>query len=188
MPFEFLRCPLEIREMIYEALFDATHQEDGVASDPYHSRRQSGKNELTCRTVSGGGFLRSCKQAYEEASPYLWRNGSFYFDDVPHGSESVFLDPAAKCECPSTYRTNFRGISVPFGTCQGDAPCRRQLRLPVTDFVTMPDWLDRIGERNRARIRHITLHLMVRSLLASAVERTLRLHSLLLAPNTSTEL
>ena len=151
MPFELFRLPFELREMIYKAMFETSSQDNIITPDQNYTRRRFTGRDLNDHTISNGlGFLQTCQQAYEEAYPCLYKpENTYYFEDVQHGADTVYLEPDSKCA-----RYGKRQELE----CQGWIPCRRQLKLPQCDFVAMPTWLEKIGERNRMQVRHIQLH------------------------------
>ena len=151
MPFELFRLPFEIREMIYKAMFETSSQDNIITPDQNYTRRRFAGKDLNDHTISNGlGFLQTCQQAFEDAHPFLYKpKKTYYFDVVQHGADTVYLDPDSKCACYGKRQEL---------ECQGWNPCRRQLKLPQCDFVAMPTWLEKIGERNRTQIRHIQLH------------------------------
>ena len=97
MPFAFFRLPLELREMIYEEVFQTPSRDGVITPDPSYWRRRQG-GDLGSRAVNNGsGLIQSCQQAHNEAVPLLYGNRTFYFDDAPHGDQPSKLDDNKYC-------------------------------------------------------------------------------------------
>lgn len=61
-----------------------------------------------CLRRQGLGLLRTCKQLYEEASPFLWNENTFCFDDP-----NVFIDTVKSM--PAEIKPGIRKLSLMYG-------------------------------------------------------------------------
>ncbi|MCJ1453428.1 hypothetical protein MMC28_003775 [Mycoblastus sanguinarius] len=69
MSLPFFRLPSEIRNMVYELLFQTPRHYKTLTPDPSRMRRRQGARDLNHRMVSIGDglpFLRTCQQVHEE--------------------------------------------------------------------------------------------------------------------------
>ena len=154
--FPFFRLPFDVRWMIYEEVFKTPCADKVITPDPSHERRQLGRRYAE-RTVNKGlAFLQSCQQAHEEATAFLYGSNMFYFDDADYGT--THIEASAHCrycleEAPIHQD---RPVSMtPDIRCRDAHNSKHYVEIPLCDFVDMYDWLVKIGERNRLKIRHI---------------------------------
>ena len=151
--FPFFALPREIRDIVYEKVFETSLQDNTITPDPAHKCREYSdfdKESFKQRTVGNVlGLLLAGRKAHEEAMEALYGKHVFYFDDTIHGPYQIKVEASAHCYyC--------RGDLA--GGCFDGSPGRHYIRVPWCDFVGMHDWLVDIGEKNRMRIRHIQLH------------------------------
>ena len=151
------RFPLEIRNIIYEAVFQ--NPTGLVAPDPTRTRRQHDR-ELTDRTINAGlALLQTCQQVHEEDTAVSYGSTSFYFDGTQHGKERFQIEVSDHCHyCQRETRDRSSGGGVLFRHICWDARNgKHHIDIPQCDFVTMHDWLSTIGERNRLKLKHLQL-------------------------------
>lgn len=97
MTSPFFRLPKELRNMIYEEVFQTSLQDGAITPDPRYLRRR-GSGDLNHRTINNGlALLQSCQQVHEEATAILYGNHVFYFDDTRHDHWSTKIDVTAHC-------------------------------------------------------------------------------------------
>lgn len=81
----FFILPPEVRNTIYEFLFENDHSEKLIAPDPDGSRH---RNQLKRPNLSNClPLLRTCQRVHEEAVSVLYGSNVFVFSDQPHGND-----------------------------------------------------------------------------------------------------
>ena len=100
------------------------------------------------------GLLQSCQQAYDEATATLYGYKVFYFDDTSYGYENTVVEASAHC-----WYCSRKGGMATYTRCGDAYDGKHYVGIPYCDFVGMYDWLLKIGERNRLKIRHIHISL-----------------------------
>ena len=126
LPFHFFRLPLEIRRMIYELLFASSGPT--FAGTTY--RKYCPQNlEYSCQCLDWDApgtalaFLRTCQQAYEEATECMYGANVYLFEDMQHGE----------------YRIRTKGYEEHCTYCMGDDPLNPCYdRWDDTHWVTVP--------------------------------------------------
>ena len=160
VPFPFFRLPFDVRRMIYEEVFKTPRADKTITPDPLYHRRQLGRR-FAERTVNNGlALLQSCQQAHEEATAVLYGNKIFYFDDASYGTTRI--ETSAHCYYCSGEGHILGDLPVPITTynqCRNARDGKHYVSIPRCDFVSMYDWLFKVGERNRLKIRHIHISL-----------------------------
>lgn len=150
--FPFFGLPREIRDIIYEKVFETPLQDNTITPDPSYTRRDSSawyKESFEQRAIGNVlGLLLICRKAHEEAMEALYSKHIFYFDDTKHALHAVNVEASAHC---------YYCCGVFAGGCFDGSPGRHYVRVPWCDLVGMTNWLIRIGEGNRMRIRHTLL-------------------------------
>ena len=119
-------------------------------------------HHYTDRTVNYDlALLRSCQQAHEEATSFLYGNNTFYFDDSDYGTTKI--EASAHCyycaEEATIQRDNSESIA-PENQCLDALDAldgKHYVEIPRCDLGSMCDWLVQIGRRNRLKIRHIQI-------------------------------
>ena len=159
-PFPFLRLPFDVRRMIYEEVFKTPRGDKTITPDPSYDRRQLGRR-FAERTLNNGlAFLQSCQKAHDEATAFLYGNKIFYFDDSSYGNTRI--EASAHCHYCSGEPRILGDLPVSMTTynrCYDARDSKHYVVIPRCDFVSMYDWLFKIGERNRLKIRHIHISL-----------------------------
>ena len=160
VPFSFFRLPLDIRIIIYEELFSMPVAAKTITPDPSYRRRQLGRR-FTERTVRYElAILRSCQQVHQEATAVLYGSKVFYFDDTSYDLEDTKIEASDYCGYCLGERDMLQGSSTSIASqnrCLNAYNGKHFLRIPHCDFVGMCDWLMKIGEKNRIRIKHIQI-------------------------------
>ena len=160
VPFPFFRLPFDVRRMIYEEVFKTPRADKTITPDLSYHRRQLGRRFSECTVNNGLALLQSCQQAHEEATAVLYGNKIFYFDDASYGT--VRIEASAHCHyCSEESPIHWdRPVSMtPDIRCRDAHDGKHYIFLPRCDFVSMYDWLFKVGERNRLKIRHIHISL-----------------------------
>ncbi len=142
--------------MIYEEVFKTTRADKTITPDPSHHRRQLGRRFAEHTVHNGHALLQSCQQAHEEATAVLYGNKVFYFDDASYGT--IEIEASAHCHYCSRERRILgdRPVSMTtYNRCRDAHDSKHYVVIPRCDFVSMYDWLFKIGEKNRLKIRHI---------------------------------
>ena len=140
--------------MIYEEVFRTPLTDKIITPDPSYRRRQLGRR-YTERTVKYDlGLLQSCQQACDEATATLYGSRVFYFDDTSYGYETTVVEASAYC-----WYCLVEGSTSTYTRCGDAHDGKHPVEIPHCDFVGMYDWLSKIGERNRAKIRNIRISL-----------------------------
>ena len=148
MSTSFFDLPREIRDTIYEMVFETPLRDGKIAPDLEYTRRRTQK-DLADSTINNGlALLLSCKQASEEACTSLYGRNTFYFDDTDHCCRYVTIKDFGHCK----HCKNF-GRDADASNNKHDID-----EVPFCDMAYMHDWLVTIGEKNRMRIRQIQLH------------------------------
>ena len=154
--FPFFRLPFDIRRMVYEEVFKTPRADKTITPDPSYHRRRLGRRFAEHTVHDGQALLQSCQQAHEEATEVLYGNKFFYFDDESYGT--IRIEASAHCHYCSGERLILpeRSVSMPtHNRCRDAHDSKHYVGIPRCDFVSMYDWLFKIGERNRLKIRHI---------------------------------
>ena len=156
--FPFFRLPFDIRWMIYKEVFKTPYTDNIITPDPSHHRRQLGRR-YGDRTVNYDlALLRSCQQAHEEATSFLYGNNIFYFDDADYGI--IEIEASAHCDyCleEASINRDRPGSLTPDIRCSDALDGKHYVEIPRCDLGSMYDWLDKIGQKNRLKIRHIQI-------------------------------
>ena len=140
--------------MIYEEVFRTPLADKIITPDPSYRRRQLGRRYAERTVKYDLGILQSCQQAHDEATATLYGSRVFYFDDTSYGYETAEVEASAYC----WYCSGKGGIST-YNRCRDSNDGKHYVKIPHCDFVSMHDWLFKIGQRNRAKITHIRISL-----------------------------
>ena len=131
-----------------------------IAPDPAHTRRHT--EILHERTLSDGlALLQTCQQVYQEATEVLYGSNTFYFDDAKHHYLTIKIEASAHCRFCLEYRRRLAenlDTSSDWDRCWDMSKNQHFVFLPRCDYIDMSDWLQSIGQRNRALIREMHFH------------------------------
>lgn len=156
--FPFFRLPFDIRWMIYEEVFKTSRADKIITPDPSYHRRQLGRRDAEHTIDNGLAIIQSCQQAHEEATKVLYSSNTFYFDDTSYGVTEI--EASASCYyCLEERRTHGdHPLPTTHRVRCGDArDGKHYVVIPRCDYASMYDWLLKIGQKNRLRIRHIDI-------------------------------
>ena len=156
--FPFFRLPFDIRWMIYKEVFKTPYVDNIITPDPTRHRRQLGRH-YTDHTVNYDlALLQSCQQAHEEATSFLYGNNVFYFDDADYGTIEIEASAHCRyCAWEAIIHRDHPELMAPEIQCPDAQDGKHYVQIPRCDLGSMYVWLEKIGQRNRLRIRHIQI-------------------------------
>ena len=169
--FPFFQLPPKIRNIVYQFLFKAQHSR--LNPRPLSNYIGQDRSILRSGISRSLSFLRSCQQAYEEASVALYGSNIFNFDTTPldpFSTEYRLCDQCQICRGPirvpdQNRKTSLDTLSVlrdfeNVSSTSSMSHYTHSVFIPRCGIAYMYQWLKDVGEDNRHRLRHLTLSFM----------------------------
>ena len=156
MVFPFFGLPLDVRNIIYEYVLGILGPD--IVFYPAASYRQCISRALRGldSRVARHSILQTCQQAHDEGTDISYGTGMFEFDNINFGCNHE-ISMVSKRYCMRCHSTRLR---LP---CYDDtdrsylqrANDIQHTEVEETDLMLMYRWLEKIGQRNRQKLRRL---------------------------------